>query len=252
MIASPGFASRFNYANAQSRSGLTVRKDAADREARLDAELVRRFTAEGDEAAFAEIVMRYRERMFSVGLGMLKNHADAEEVAQDTFIRAHRGLVRFRGDSTLSTWLHRIALNVARNRYWYFHRRRRHLALPLDAAFSDDNPGTAADLIASDEAGPSRLAVTSEFSALVAATMQQLGAHAREILTLRHSLDRTYEEIARELGIGLGTVKSRLARARERLRVLLAEACPEFGEGAQPAEWFDVVRPAGGVTILRG
>jgi len=77
-------------------------------EAIHDAELVRRFNA-GDEDAFVEIVNRYRGKIFSIALCHLRNHADAEEIAQDTFIRAHRGLARFRGDSSLATWLHPVS-----------------------------------------------------------------------------------------------------------------------------------------------
>ena len=76
--------------------------------------------------------------------------------------------------------------------------------------------------------------------------MARLGPQQREILTLRNTLNRSYREIARELGINVGTVKSRIGRARESLRTLLTEACPEFGPKAQPVAWFDSVRPAGG------
>src|SRR5438105_3726280 len=112
-----------------------ARAATSQQEAEHDAELVRRFNA-GDEDAFVEIMTRYREKIFSVALALLRNRADAEEIAQDTFIRAHRGLARFRGDSSLATWLHRIAVNLARNRYWYFFRRRRHATLSLDCALS--------------------------------------------------------------------------------------------------------------------
>ena len=225
------------------------RAAAARQEAMLDAELVRRFNA-GDEPAFVEIITRYRERMLAVAFAVLKNRADAEEIAQDTFIRAHRALAKFRGDSSLATWLHSIALNLARNRYWYFFRRRRHATISLDCPLSDDHQATFSDLVGTDTAGPARAAVASEFSELVAVCMARLGAQPREILTLRNSLNRSYGEIARELGISVGTVKSRIARARERLRVLLAEACPEFGPDAQPVAWFDLVRSAGGIEVI--
>src|SRR5690606_6066136 len=84
----------------------SARAANSQQEAAYDAELVRRFNA-GDESAFVEIMTRYREKIFSVALALLRNRADAEEIAQDTFIRAHRGLARFRGDSSLATWLHR-------------------------------------------------------------------------------------------------------------------------------------------------
>ena len=92
--------------------------------------------------------------------------------------------------------------------------------------------------------------MAAEFAELVAVCMERLGAGPRRILVLRNSLHRSYEEIARELGINIGTVKSRIARARESLRVLLTEACPDFGPDAQPAAWFESDRPAGGVEVI--
>ncbi len=221
----------------------------AQREALFDAELVRRFNS-GDEPAFNEIVARHRERLFAVALGVLHNRADADEIAQDAFVRAYRALENFRGDASLATWLHRIALNLARNRYWYFFRRRRHAAVSFDCAFSDENQATLADLVASDAAGPAHVAQAEEFGILVAACMARLTRPQREILTLRNALHRSYAEIARELRIKVGTVKSRVARAREELRRLLAEACPEFGPEATPEAWFDAARPAGAVAAL--
>jgi RNA polymerase sigma-70 factor (ECF subfamily) len=242
----------FDIASGQPASASTDRAERSmllRTEALHDAGLVRRFNA-GEANAFVEIVDRYRARMFAVAFAVLKNRADAEEIAQDTFIRAHRGLAKFRGDGTLAAWLHCIALNLSRNRYWYFHRRRRHLTLSLDGAFSDDNAATFADLVATEAAGPAREAVAREFSALVAECMQRLDQRPREILTLRNSLNLSYREIAKKLGISVGTVKSRITRARVSLRVLLSAACPEFGRDAQPVAWFDPVRPACGVEVI--
>ena len=123
MVASIDFSS--SAKPARPATDRAARAAASLEEARHDAALVRRFRG-GDESAFVEIVARYREKMFSVAFSLLQNRADAEEIAQDTFIRAYRGLARFRGDSALATWLHRIALNLSRNRYWYNFRRCQH------------------------------------------------------------------------------------------------------------------------------
>jgi RNA polymerase sigma-70 factor, ECF subfamily len=234
---------------AKVSSDRAARAAVSRQEAEHDAELVKRFNA-GDEAAFVEIMTRYREKIFSVALALLRNRADAEEIAQDTFIRAHRGLSRFRGDSSLATWLHRIAVNLARNRYWYFFRRRRHATLSLDCALSDDSDATFADLVATDAPSPAREAATGEFSALVSTCMDKLDARHREILTLRNLLNRSYDEIAQALGINVGTVKSRIARARGNLRSLLAEACPEFSPDAAPTAWVDPNRTAGRLEVI--
>lgn len=240
-----------NECSGSSPKGRTVSNRAllAQSEAKIDAELVRRFNA-GDEAAFVEIIERYRERMFAVAFGMLRNRADAEEIAQDAFLRAHRGLAKFRGDSSLATWLHRIALNLSRNRYWHSVRRGRHTTDSLDMAFGEGNPSTFSDLIASNESGPVRGAMVDEFADLVTACMEQLGERPREILTMRNQLHRSYVEIAGDLGINVGTVKSRIARAREHLRQLLVLACPEFGPEARPAGWFEAARSVGGIEAL--
>lgn len=235
-------ADRFAQSDSTLEHPAPFRRNATAREeAQHDTDLVQRFIA-GDGAAFDEIIARYRERMFSVAFAVLRNRGDAEEIAQDTFIRAHRGLANFRGESSLATWLHRIALNLARNRYWYFFRRQRHTTLSLDASTTNDGQASFADMVATDAAGPEREALTSEFSALVAACMERLGDPARTILTLRNGLNRSYGEIARELGISVGTVKSRIARARANLRVLLAETSPDFTPAVAAVTWFDPIR----------
>ncbi len=250
MSSLPSAIAQFDTNTLHAKPARAERAAKTEHEACHDTELVRRFKEEGDETAFAEIMERYRDRLFSVAYAMLKNAADAEEVAQDTFIRAHRALADFRGDCSLATWLHQIALNRARNRYWYHFRRRRHLTCSLDNAVGDDNQSTFANLVATEDVGPVRETVANEFTGLVATCMERLGPTGREILTLRNALNRSYIQIAEELGISVGTVKSRIARARGKLRVLLAETCPEFGAGEQPRSWFDAERQQGGIRVL--
>ncbi len=217
-------------------------------EAAEDAVLVGRFN-EGDDAAFGAIMDRYRRRMWAVAFRVLRNHADAEEIAQDTFLRAHRGLAEFRGDCSLSTWLHRIALNLARNRYWYFFRRQRHAAMSMEMPLGSENPVSLGDLIASEEMGPVREANTAEFAELVERCMAGLAAESAEILTLRCEGNQSYAQISRTLGLSVGTVKSRLSRARERLRTAMQLACPEFANVDESGDWFDAVRPVSGHAI---
>jgi RNA polymerase sigma-70 factor (ECF subfamily) len=234
--------------SAPRSADLAARRALSFTEAQRDRELVRRFNA-GDESAFLEIMTHYREKLFPIVLSLLRNRADAEEIVQDTFIRAHRGLARFRGDSSLATWLHRIAVNLARNRYWYFFRRRRHATLSLDCPLGDDSEATFTELVASADPDPARTATTEEFAQLVETCMERLDPRHREILTLRNLLHRSYDEIAAALGINVGTVKSRIARARENLRALLAEACPEFAPDAAPGDWFEPARATGRLAL---
>jgi RNA polymerase sigma-70 factor (ECF subfamily) len=204
-----------------------------------DAELVRRFNY-GDEDAFIEIVSRHRRKMFAIAFGHLRNHSDAEEIAQDTCIHAYRGLARFRGESSLASWLYRIAFNLSRNRCGYFSRRYRHQTSSFDSKLSDESELTLANLVANDTPDPAREETNREFLAHVGECMTKLTVRQREILRLRNTLGQSYEEIAVALNISPGTVKSRIARAREHLRELLASIYGESEPGTSISfKWFD-------------
>jgi RNA polymerase sigma-70 factor (ECF subfamily) len=212
-------------------------------ETAYDAALVQRCKS-GDQSAFTEIIRRYYPRIRSLAQQTLHNEADAEEVAQDTFIRAHRGLANFRGDSSLATWLYCIGLNLARNRYWYFFRRHRQDTLSIDKPVAEGSSQSFADVMSDGVADPRKETITGEFTSLVSAAMARLDRSHREILNMRGTLDLSYEEIAVILGMNVGTVKSRIARAREKLRSLLLQAAPEFGREAQLADFFETTREA--------
>jgi RNA polymerase sigma-70 factor (ECF subfamily) len=168
-------------------------------EALYDAQLVRRFNA-GEESAFVEIMNRHKARIFAAAMALLRNHADAEEITQDTFVRAHRGFSRFRGDSSVATWLHRIAVNLARNRYWYFFRRRRHATLSLDAAVGDEGDCDLLGPLSTADPDPAQESSRNEFVDAVETCMEKLEPSHRKILTMRSVLDQSYEEIASALG----------------------------------------------------
>jgi len=186
-------------------------------EATLDRVLVDRFK-NGDAAAFNEMVERYWGRIYAMVHQLLRNPEDAEEVTQDAFIRAHRGLVNFRGEAAFSTWLYQIATNLARNRYWYWWRRKRDKSVSFDAPVGADTNLTLAEVIPAEQDSPDDLTVTQELVDRVAAGMEKLNAKHREILILRNVKNLSYEEIAVILHLSIGTVKSRIARARDRLR----------------------------------
>jgi len=221
----------------------SVESTSSSTEAEYDADLVRRFNC-GEEAAFNEIMSRYYGKILGLALNLLRNHADAEEIAQDTFLRVHRGLATFRGDSSLATWLYRIALNLARNRYWYFFRRRRQDSISIDRRIGEDSEATFGDFIAADRGDPAQQTVTNEFASLIARCMADLEPSHREILTMRTSLHLSYDEIAVSMGINVGTVKSRISRARESLRTLLAQSAPEFALGDTKGDSEDYFLPA--------
>lgn len=191
-------------------------------EVAFDRLLVDRFKA-GDQTAFDEMVSRYWDRIYAMVNQLLRNTQDAEEVTQDAFIRAHRGLEKFRGDSAFSTWLYQIATNLARNRYWYWWRRKRDKSISFDQPLSADSETSLAEIFPSDAETPHELTATQEFVDRVAACMETLNEKHREILTLRNVQNLSYEEIASIVGISVGTVKSRIARARESLRKKLGD-----------------------------
>ncbi len=191
-------------------------------EVAFDRSLVDRFKS-GDQTAFDEMVTRYWDRIYSMVHQLLRNQQDAEEVTQDAFIRAHRGLANFRGESAFSTWLYQIATNLARNRYWYWWRRKRDKSISFDAPVSADNETTLAEIIPAEVETPDDITVTQEFVTRIAQGMERLSAKHREILILRNIKNLSYEEIADILKISVGTVKSRIARARDSLRAKLGE-----------------------------
>ncbi len=187
------------------------------KEIALDKMLVARFK-NGDQAAFDDIVSRYWDRIFSRVLQLLKNRQDAEEVTQDAFVRAHRGLDKFRGDSSFSTWLFQIATNLAHNKYWYWWRRKRDASFSLDQSISHEGDITLVDILPAEGEDPGQVTATLELVDRVSECLPELNEKHYEILTLRIVQSMTYEEIAQHLEISIGTVKSRIARARESLR----------------------------------
>ena len=183
----------------------------------IDRMLVDRFK-NGDPDAFTEIVARYWDKIYSRVLHLLKNKQDAEEVTQDAFVRAHRGLENFRGDSAFSTWLYQIATNLARNKYWYWFRRKRSESISLDQSFTEDGDFSLIDICPVDEQTPSEATLTQELVDKVAENMKSLSEKHYEVMVMRTGKNMSYEDIAKALGLSIGTVKSRIARARMSLR----------------------------------
>ena len=197
---------------------MTVRLNSAQ----IDASLIERIR-QGDTSAYEDMVTRHWDRIFARVYSLLKNKQDAEEVTQDAFIRAHRGLDKFRGDAAFSTWLYQIATNLAHNRYWYWFRRKRSQSLSLDEPISDSSDVTLENVLPTSSESPAQAALTQEFVDRVSVCMDALHEKHREILIMRNVNNLSYDSIAEELGINIGTVKSRIARARESLRNLMGD-----------------------------
>jgi len=176
---------------------------------------------QGDTVAYNDMVTRYWDRIYARVHQLLKNRQDAEEVTQDAFIRAHRGLENFRGDASFSTWLYQIATNLAHNRYWYWFRRKRDQSMSLDQPLTDEGDLTLENVMPCEGESPAEATLTREFVDRVSECMSGLNEKHREVLILRNVKNLSYEDIATQLDISVGTVKSRIARARESLRDLM-------------------------------
>ncbi|GJM21934.1 MAG: RNA polymerase sigma factor [Planctomycetota bacterium] len=168
----------------------------------------------GDEDAFREFVETYQERILHVVSRVAGGRSDAEDLAQESFLKAFGAIDRFKGNSALYTWLYRIAVNTARD--WLAHRRRRP-AVSLDAFPTGSvDPSDPHD-------GPSESARREELGRTVRDALEQLPEPFRSTLSLRELEGRTYEDVAQILGVSLGTVESRIFRARCKLRAILEE-----------------------------
>lgn len=180
-----------------------------------DATLVRE-TLAGDRRAFDLLVLRHADMLFNLCNRMLGDYDEASDCAQDAFIRAYRGLGSFRGDAAFATWLYRIALNTCRNRLASAEYRRARKAVRLEGTGADDAIVSANGR--SSRSDPEARLERGEREALIQQALNDLPPDEKAVTVLCDIEGRSYEEAAALTGIPLGTVKSRLARARRRLR----------------------------------
>ncbi|HUO40261.1 MAG TPA: sigma-70 family RNA polymerase sigma factor [Mycobacterium sp.] len=160
---------------------------------------------------------RHQQRAFNVAFQVLRDREDATEVAQDAFVRIYRSVNDFRGECEFTTWLHQIVVNLARNRHRWWKRRGRQSSVSLDSPV-EMGDGEAPMQIAASGDAPDVETVKAEFVKLLNRRMEELPRKLREVLVLRNVENLSYEQIAVALDCSIGTVKSRIARAREALR----------------------------------
>jgi RNA polymerase sigma-70 factor (ECF subfamily) len=185
-----------------------------------DKQLVSEFKA-GKVEMFDELVNRHSRIIYQTVFGLLHDHHDAEEVVQDAFMRAFRGLKNFRGDANFGTWLHRIAVNLARNKYHWNRRRGSEVNLSIQA-LADNPDGNGEELPLPDERyKPGAALEKKEEMQELMQNMNELSDSLRETMVLRHVHNMPYEKIAEIQKCRTGTVKSRIARGREILRNVL-------------------------------
>jgi RNA polymerase sigma-70 factor (ECF subfamily) len=179
-------------------------------ESRDDSELVRA-AQRGESPAFAEIVRRYQRFVYRIGYGLTRNASDADDLAQETFVRAWQALDRFRADEPLAPWLARIATNLA---YSLFRRRKRRPETALEPLVEAGRQWGVDD-------DPADRTAESEQRARLDAAFAELSPEHQAVLVLRVVNDQTYEDIAKTLNVPVGTVMSRLSRARAELKARL-------------------------------
>jgi RNA polymerase sigma-70 factor (ECF subfamily) len=175
-----------------------------------DLSLVRRVQA-GERAAYDLLVLKYQHKVVKLVMRYTRNPADAEDVAQEAFIKAYRALPGFRGDSAFYTWLYRIAINTAKNAL--VSAKRRPQPLPLEPVDGEDGPDLLNKL--RDPDTPEGLALTEEIRTTVTAAIESLPEDLRTAIVLRELDGLSYEEIAAAMDCPIGTVRSRIFRARE-------------------------------------
>ncbi|HEX5727342.1 MAG TPA: sigma-70 family RNA polymerase sigma factor [Longimicrobiaceae bacterium] len=185
-----------------------------------DEELFQRYT-QGDGDGFRVLVERYEPRIQGFLRKRLNDEERVEDLTQDTFLRIHRARESYDPGRKFSTWIHTIANNLLKNEFRNRSRRR-------ETSFSDLRPETSPSggpsrpvEFATGGADPEREAYRSELRTAIDAAIERMDEHHRIPFVMREVEDRTYEEIAEEIGIPVGTVKSRLNRARNSFRMLL-------------------------------
>ena len=173
----------------------------------------------GDAGAFDALVRRYQHKVVKLVLRYVRDPAEAEDIAQEAFIKAYRALPRFRGDSAFYTWLYRIAINTAKNSL--AARARSPLEFELDRPEGEESRELQARM--KDTATPEALVLTEEIRSTVNAAMEKLPEDLRTAIVLRELEGLSYEEIAASMDCPVGTVRSRIFRAREAIDARLRE-----------------------------
>lgn len=184
-----------------------------------DKQILKKIKA-GDRFAFAELVETYQSKVIHISYSMLSDYEDACDAAQEVFVKVFRSADSFRGDSSLSTWIYRITKNVCMD----FLRKRKEKTVSIDEEKEDapkyDIPDT--------EHSPEQITEKNEIKRLVREALMSLDNDSRLIITLFDIEGLRYEEIASVLKIPVGTVKSRLNRAREKLKKILLKNREHF------------------------
>jgi RNA polymerase sigma-70 factor (ECF subfamily) len=169
----------------------------------------------GAESAYEELIDVYQQQVYNLVYRLLPDPGDACDVAQEVFLKVFRNIGNFRGQSSLKTWIYRIALNEAHNRRRWFGRHRRH---EVDLDREDEHARSLQDSLSDSGSSPFDLVLGAETQEKIEDALQNLSPNFRDAVVLRDIEELSYEEVAEILNINMGTVKSRILRGREALR----------------------------------
>jgi RNA polymerase sigma-70 factor, ECF subfamily len=183
-----------------------------------EAVLVQRCAA-GEQLACTELVAEHQRMVVQLAMNLLGDRDEALDLSQEVFLRVFRTIHRFRGQSSLRTWIYRIAVNQARNRHRFWRRRHR-----ADQVSLDQHLEVHGDFLSGRESTPDRVLAQKELAERLQQALDRLPFDQRTAIVLREIDGLSYDEIAFSLGVAVGTVKSRLTRARQALRHELREA----------------------------
>ena len=181
----------------------------------------------GDLAAFEQLVRKYEKRMFNIAFRITGNYEDACEIVQDAFVAAYRGISSFRRDAKFSTWLTTITVNLARNRLKQIQGKRMHEKFSLENPLPTADGGMTLDPPANDPP-VHEILEKRDMQLKVQDCINVLEPYFKEVLVLRDMQDFSYEEISTILKVQIGTVKSRLFRARQAVKDCLKRAMGEL------------------------
>ena len=204
----------------QTQSGATSTRPtaAASSDSITEAVLLERCKA-GDTAAWNSLLRRYEKSVYKFAYSLCRNHEEAGDIAGQVFLRLYQNLHTFRNEASFTSWLFRIV----RNTYLDLCVRPAHRShLSLDASPTGDNEPTAGRDVMDPSPSPEALCMDNETAVLLAKAIHHLPAYQRQVLRMYHTEGKSYEEIAEATGLSIGTVKSRLNRARTMLRERLA------------------------------
>ena len=191
----------------------------------VDAELVARVKA-GDKKAFDLLVLKYQRKIMRLLSRMIRDQAEVEDVAQEAFIKAYRALPQFRGDSAFYTWLYRIAINTARN--WLASNSRR----PSTPSSYENEDGETFDEMdnLTDNTTPESELASRQIAQTVNKAIEDLPEDLRTAIVLREIEGMSYEDIAQSMNCPIGTVRSRIFRAREAIATKLRPMMTNSGD----------------------